>query len=156
MRFSSVFINHTQDSQTPSLDCRIMDEIPRPDMASVLGLCGMPPSRDPTAALLLLWWRNLKTFLATHLANSFAADTQSTITNQSTHLIRTKLGMLQAKAQQWLRQLPLSSEMGTSDDNARWIGAGESSWRPCADCTVYLRQRAAHSLDGAPRLQLFF
>ena len=46
--------------------------------------------------------------------------------------------------------------MGTSDDNARWIGAGESSWRPCADCTVYLRQRAAHSLDGAPRLQLFF
>lgn len=73
IRFPSVFIDHTQGPKASSLNRRVMDEVPRPDMTSIFGLGWMKPCAGSTATLLLFGRRNLKALLATHLTNSCAA-----------------------------------------------------------------------------------
>lgn len=97
MDLARVFIHNAQRPVTTAFERGVMDEVPRPDVTSTRCLLRVLSSGDPPAALFLLGWRNLQTFLATHLAHPLAAYTQSTVPHQPTHLVRTKFGVFYAQ-----------------------------------------------------------
>ncbi len=75
MHLARLFIHDAQRPVTSAFKRGVMNEVPRPDVPSTRCLLRVLAGGDPSAALFFLGWRNLQTFLATHLAHPLAANT---------------------------------------------------------------------------------